>query len=376
MTRNSRVTYDELRRRDSSFVDDVDRWFSAQDGGKAPCRPRLFAPPPIFTPMSVRGVTLGNRIVVGPSFDHPARDGLPDQRSWARLYRAALGGAGLVLTDLLAVSADARVSPDCPGLYRPDHGAALARACERIHDHTGARVAAQLGHAGRRGATRPRAQGVDRPLCSGWPLLSASAIPYTPRAEVPREMTRADMDSVIESFVEAARRAAEACVDWLQIHAAQGYLLASFLSPRSNHRTDAYGGTLANRAAFPLEVLDAVRGVWPATKPLSVALSATDWAADGFTVDDAVLFAQLLKAHGCDVIQVHAGQSLPDVAPSYRPYFSTLFSDRIRNEAGIATLASGFLNTSDEVNSSLAAGRADLYRIDPRHLDDPREWPG
>jgi anthraniloyl-CoA monooxygenase len=324
----------------------------------------------MFTPLRSRGALLANRVVITPTFCDTARDGLADASDWALLVRGARAGAGLVLTDVLAVSADGRVSSTAAGLYRTDHAVALQGACELIHGHSEALVGVQIGHAGRRGATRPRSQGIDRPLENGWALISASPIAYSPRAQVPHEMERSDMDRVIEEFLRAARLAEQAGGDWLQLHFAQGYLAASFLSPLSNRRVDRYGGSLENRAAFPLEILAAVRAAWPPEKPLSVALSALDWASGGFTADEAVAFARMLKTRGCDVIDVHAGQTLAEATPSYRPYFATLFSDRIRNEAGIATLISGYLNTSDEINGTLAAARADLYRFYPRHLED------
>ncbi|MGH7856716.1 MAG: FAD-dependent monooxygenase, partial [Candidatus Binatia bacterium] len=289
LTRSSRTSYDELRRRDPSFVDAVDRWFFASADGSDLRGARVVAPPPMFTPIRVRDVVLSNRVVLSPTPAYSARDGVPDEGESARLLRCALGGAGLVLTDLVAVAPEGRVTPGCPGLYRSEQAAALRRLCEFVHARADAKIGVQLGHAGRRGATRPRTDGVDRPLRTGaWSLVSASAIPSTPRSAVPREMGRSDMDAVLASFVRAARFAEEAGADWIQLHFGQGYLLWSFLSPLGNRRSDGYGGTLENRARFPLEVIDAVRVAWPETKPVSVALSATDWTNGGFGVDDAV----------------------------------------------------------------------------------------
>jgi len=372
LTRSSRISYDELRRRDSAFVDAVDRWFREKSGNGAPAEARLVAPPPMWTPLRLRGMCLPNRIVFATPPVDAARDGIPDDRQGARLIRFARGGAGAVLTDLFAVSADGRITPGCPGLYRPEHAAALGRVATLVHDRSEAKLGVVLGHAGRRAATRPRHAGVDRPLSEGaWELVSASPLAATRRSQAPREMGRHDMERVVEAFVRSARFADEAGVDFILLHFAQGYLLWSFLSPLGNVRSDRFGGSLENRAAFPLEVLEAVRSAWPAEKPLGVCLSATDWAKGGFEPDDAVAVARWLRDRGCDVVHAFSGQTIADAAPSYRPVHASLLSDRVRNEAGVPTLMSGYAHTSDEVNTALAAGRADLCVVHPRHLDEP-----
>jgi anthraniloyl-CoA monooxygenase len=296
---------------------------------------------------------------------------MPDESYGPRLLRHAADGAGLVMTDLLSVSAQGRITPCCAGLYRPEHAAMLARLGELVHQRSAAKLAVQLGHAGRRGATRPRSEGLDRPLPSGaWPLFAPSPIPYAAQSPVPHEMYRCHMDRVRDEFVRAARAADQAGADLLQVHCAQGYLLSSFLSPLSNTRADRYGGTLENRMRFPLEVFDAVRAVWPEAKPISAALSATDWAKGGFEVGEAVELAARLKERGCDVIHVLSGITVAASVPRYRAYYPLLFSDRVRNEAGVATIVCGQSHTSDEINNVLAAGRADLCVVRPRHLEE------
>ena len=278
-----------------------------------------------------------------------------------------LGGVGLVMTELTAISIEGRIAPDSPGMYNTKHVATWAQIVEAVHTHSSAKIALQLGHAGRRGSTGPRSQGLDRPLRAGnWPLLSASPIPYTPWSQVPKAMDRADMERVRDDFVRATQMAQEAHFDLLQLHFAHGYLLASFLSPLTNLRDDEYGGNLEQRMRFPLEVFDAVRAVWPERKPISVALTVHDYKNNGFIVEDAVVVARTLKAHGCDLINVLAGQTTPDSEPAYGRGFLTLLSDRVRNEAGIPTLVGGYLTTCDEVNTVLAAGRVDLCIMDPR----------
>jgi anthraniloyl-CoA monooxygenase len=274
------------------------------------------------------------------------------------------------MTDVLAVSADGRITPESPGAHGLESGAALRRLVELVRERTGARTAIQLGHAGRRGATRSRKSGLDRPLRAGaWPLLSASAIPYSPGSAVPKEMDRADMDRVRDDFVRAARVADQAGFDLLQLHFAQGYLLWSFLSPLSNHRTDAWGGSPEKRLAYPLEIVDTVRAAWPMGKPLSVALSATDWSADGLGPDDAVEISRVLKRHGCDLIHVITGLVHFEIAPRYDRYTAMLFSDRVRNEAEIPTMVAARSGTSDEINSILASGRGDLCLLQPLPVD-------
>jgi anthraniloyl-CoA monooxygenase len=268
---------------------------------------------------------------------------------------------GLILTDIVAISADGRITPNDCGLYSERHESAWSSIVAEIRRWTPAKLGVQLGHAGRRGSVAPRFWGLDRPLREGaWPLLSASALPYTPKSQVPKAMDRADMDRVCDSFIAAARMADEVGFDLLQLHFAQGYLLASFLSPLTNLREDEYGGDFESRASFPLEVFDAVRAIWPPHKPMSVAITASDYVKGGSTVEDAIRLTCLLKEHGCDFISVLAGQTLPEGEAPYGRGFLTPLSDRIRNEAHVSTMVGGYLTNSNEMNTILAAGRADL----------------
>jgi anthraniloyl-CoA monooxygenase len=283
-----------------------------------------------------------------------------------------MGGAGLVFTEMTNVSATARISPGCTGMYRPEHAGAWKRVVDFVHAHTRAKIAMQLGHAGRKASTRLSWEGDNEPLPSGgWPILAPSALPYYPHSQVPKEMTRDDMDAVISDFTRAAKLAIQAAFDMLEIHAAHGYLLASFISPITNRREDEYGGTLSNRMRFPLEIFDAVRKVWPEKKPMSVRISAVDWFPGGITPADSVEVARMLKAHGCDIVDVSAGQTVPDQRPVYGRLFQTPFADRIRHEVGISTMAVGNISSYADVNTILAAGRADLCLLARAHLWDP-----
>jgi anthraniloyl-CoA monooxygenase len=373
MSRSGRITYDNLRQRDPYFVEAVDRWFytasfpSREGLGEG----LLIAPPPLFNPLQLRALTLSNRVVLSPTPTYSANDGLPDEAHTGQFNRRALSGAALVLTEPVAVSPQGRITPGDLGLYCTDHVAAWARITTFIHANSSAKIALQLNHAGRRGSTRPRHQGLDRPLRAGnWPLLSPSPLPYAPDSQVPQAMDRADMDKVCGDFFQAAHLAHEAGFDLLQLHFGHGYLLASFISPLTNQREDEYGGSLENRLRFPLELFDTVRAAWPEDKPLSVALSVTDCVEGGFALAEAVAVAGLLKAHGCDLIEVLAGQTIPSASPAYGPGFLTPFSDWLRSKAGIATLVGGHLTISDEVNTILAAGRADLCLMSPFHFQD------
>ncbi|HEU5370403.1 MAG TPA: oxidoreductase, partial [Ktedonobacterales bacterium] len=333
-------------------------------GGTPPSVPPpvpLVAPPPLFAPLKLRETIIPNRVALAPRLVCPAADGVPNDAHLLTLSNAALSGAGLVLTPLTAISAEGRISPGDTGLYTAAQQAAWARIVEQIHHQTPAKIALCLGHAGRRGATRQRANGLDRPLRSDtWPLISASPIPYTPQQQTPRAMDRDDLGCVRADFARAAQMAHEAGFDLLHLHMAQGYLLATFLSPLTNQRNDDYGGPLENRLRFPLEVFDAVRAAWPQDKPLSVALSVTDCATGGFEINDAITVARTLKVRGCDMIEVLAGQTVPDAEPAYGRGFLTALSDQVRNEAGIPTIVGGYLTTTNEVNTIIAAGRADL----------------
>ncbi len=362
LTRSGRISYDDLRLRDPRFGDTIDRWF-AQKAAKSRFS---LAPPPMFTPFELRDLTLTNRIALSPGTQEAcAQDGMPNDESMAHIKNCYLSGAGLVMTGTMAVSVEGRITPDCMGMYDDKHVSEWAKIVQAVHDETPAKIAVQLGHAGRRGATQSRSEGLDRPLRQGsWQIISASPLPYTPQSQVPREMNRSDMEHVCHDFIRAANMAQEAGFDLLQLNFAHGYLLASFLSPLTNLRCDEYGGNLGKRMRFPLEVFDAVHAIWPEHKPISVAISATDCVRGGFDVEDAVIIAGFLKEHGCDILEVQAGQTTIESEPAYGRAFLTQFSERIRNEAHIPTLVGGYLTTSNEVNTILAAGRADLCIMD------------
>lgn len=362
LTRSGRITHLELERRDPALVARVDGWFASNARGESEAGGQAFvAPPPMFAPFALKDVTVPNRVALAPPSEDVAVDGAPGPRHAEQLANAAGTGAGLVLTELVAVSPDGRITPGSPGLWREEHGEAWTEIVEQVRRHGRAALALHLGHAGRRGSTRPRWEGVDRPLREGaWPLLSASAIAYGPRGQVPKEMDRTDMDHLRERFVRSARMAALTGFDLLQLDFAHGYLLSSFISPRSNRRTDQYGGSLENRMRFPSEILGAVRAVWPEDKPLAVSLSITDWARDGMEIDEGVAAARALKDAGCNLIHVQAGQTTMGASPVYGRMFLASYSDRVRNEVGIPTLVGGNVTTRDEVNTLLAAGRADL----------------
>ena len=367
LTRSQRVSHENLRLRDRDFLTGVERWFAEQAGAPSADNP----PPPMFAPLKLRGLTLPNRVVVSPMCMYSAEDGLVSDFHLVHLGSRALGGAGLVFTEMTDVSADARITPGCAGLYRPEHRDAWKRIVDFVHGQ-GSRIAIQLAHAGRRGSVeRPWGARADQPLEDGWPLIAPSPVPWTDKDQTPREMNRADMDQVRDAFVQATRWAAEAGFDMAELHCAHGYLLSSFLTPVSNHRTDEYGGTVGNRLRFPLEVFAAMRAVWPQDRPMSVRLSATDWVDDGLTPEDSVVIARAFADAGCDLIDVSAGSTTPDAQPVYGRMFQTPFSDRIRNEAGVATMAVGNIYETDHVNSILAAGRADLCALARPHLADP-----
>lgn len=373
LTRSLRVTHENLRVRDPKLVATVDRWFAerveSQIGRPLPSAP---PPPPMFTPLRLRELLLPNRVVVSPMCQYSAEDGTPNDWHLVHLGSRAIGGAGLVIAEMTDVSREGRITPGCAGMYRPEHVAAWRRIVQFVHLHSEARIGLQLAHAGRKGSTRKMWEGIDEPLPEGnWPLLAPSALPYHPHSQVPRAMDRADMDGVRDDFVRAACMAAEAGFDLIELHFAHGYLLASFLSPLTNRRDDAYGGSLANRMRYPLEVFDAVRAAWPAARPISVRISGTDWMEGGFEPADAVELARALKARGCDIVDVSAGQTVPDARPVYGRLFQTPFSERVRLEAGIPTMTVGNIASYADVNSILAAGRADLCVLARAHLYDP-----
>ena len=373
LTRSLRVTHQNLKLRDPSFVGRVDGWFAAEAGRAAGVRVAVDPPPPpMFTPFRLRDLLLENRVAVSPMCQYSAEDGFPDDWHLVHLGTRALGGAGLVFTEMTDVCPAGRISPGCTGLWKPEHAAAWKRVVDFVHERSRARIAVQLGHAGRKASTRLQWEGDAEPLPAGnWPVMAPSPIPYFPHSQIPKEMSRADMEAVIRDHVRAAGLAVEAGFDMLEIHMAHGYLLASFISPLTNRRTDAYGGPLANRMRFPLEVFDAVRAAWPPERPMSVRISAVDWAPGGHEPGDAVEVARLLRAHGCDIVDVSAGQTVADQRPVYGRLFQTPFADRIRHEVGIATMAVGNISSYADVNTILAAGRADLCLLARAHLWDP-----
>ena len=354
LTRSGRISYDDLRLRDPRFGALVDSGFR-----DAPAR--HIAPPPLFTPLPLRALTLPNRVASQVRLSTPAAAGLPPA-DWAAAFSAqAARGAALLVTPIVAVTAAGRITPDDVGIWSEEQAATWGQIAATVHVAGPVRLLVQIGHAGRRGATRARGGGLDRPLATeGWPLVAASALPYTPTSSVPQALGRAGMDAICAAFVQAARGADQAGFDLLQIHAAHGYLLAGFLSPLTNTRTDEYGGTLENRLRFPLEVVTAVRAAWPTYKPLAVAITALDGVRGGSTVEDALTVARALRAAGCDLITVQAGQTTPDSEAPYGRGFLTPLAARIRNEAGIPVLVGGYLTTANEVNTILAAGRADV----------------
>ncbi len=372
LTRSMRITHTNLKLRDPKLVAKIDARFAANAAAQAGTEPPAGPTPPMFAPFRLRDMVLTNRIVVSPMCQYSAEDGLPNDWHLVHLGSRALGGAGLVLTEMTDVSPEGRITPGCAGLYTDAHEAAWRRVVEFVHANSAAKIGVQLAHAGRKGSTRKAWEGIDDPLPAGnWPLMAPSPLPYKKGSQTPREMTRADMDKVKADFVDAARRADRAGFDIVEIHMAHGYLLASFLSPLTNRRGDGYGGALENRLRYPLEILDAVRAVWPAAKPIAVRISATDWKEGGTTPEDAVEIAKALKAHGCDIVDVSAGQTVDDDAPVYGRLFQTPFADRIRHEAGIPTMTVGAISTWADANTILAAGRADLCVLARAHLFDP-----
>lgn len=369
LTRSQRISHENLRERDAEWLGSAEAWFMEQ----ADADPQSTARAPMFAPFRLRGMSLKNRIVLSPMAQYKAVDGCPTDWHLIHYGERAKGGAGLIYTEMTCVSAEGRITPGCPGLYTPEHQAAWARLNAFVHAETGAKTCCQIGHAGRKGSTQVGWDGMDQPLANGnWPLVSASAIPWSDQNATPKAMSRADMDAVTADFVAAAKMAYAAGFDMIELHAAHGYLISSFISPLSNVRDDDYGGSLENRMRYPLEVFSAMRAVWPADKPMSVRISASDWAGDnGVTAQDAVRIATMFEDAGADIIDVSAGQTSTTGKPVYGRMFQTPFSDRIRNEAHIKTMAVGNIYEADHVNSILMAGRADLVCIGRPHLSDP-----
>jgi anthraniloyl-CoA monooxygenase len=370
LTRSQRISHENLRLRDASWLEGYERWFARQAGLSVDDDAK--PPSPMFTPFTLRGLTVPNRVVVSPMAMFSAVDGLPGDFHLVHFGARALGGAGLLYTEMSCVSPDARITPGCAGLWNDAQQAAWQRIVEFVHANSGAKMGVQLGHAGRKGSTQLGWQQADAPLAEGnWPLISASAIPYGPHSQVPRAMTHDDMARVTADFVAATRRAAAAGFDILELHCAHGYLLSSFLSPLTNRRKDDYGGSIGSRARYPLDVFAAVRAVWPQERPISVRLSCHDWCPGGNTADDAVVIAQLFKAAGADIIDCSSGQVVAEQQPIYGRMYQTPFADRIRNEVGIPTVAVGAIFDADHVNMVIGAGRADLCAVARPHLADP-----
>ena len=368
LTRSQRVSHEGLRKRDLRWMDDYEHWFASRASAPA-TDARL---PPMFTPVRLRELELAHRVVVSPMCMYSAEDGTPGDFHLVHLGSRAIGGAALIFTEMTNVARDARISPGCTGMYRTEHLTAWKRIVDLVHDESASKIGLQLGHAGPKGSTRLAWEGMDEPLEHGnWPVIGPSEIPYGPANQIPHPMSREDMDRVIEEFERAARMGAEAGFDLLELHCAHGYLLSAFITPLLNQRTDEYGGPLTHRLRFPLKVFGACRAVWPEAKPMSVRISATDWLEGGIDGDDAVEIARAFKAAGADIINVSAGLTSPRARPVYGRMYQTPFSDRIRNEAGIPTMAVGNIFEIDHVNSIIAAGRADLCCLARPHLADP-----
>jgi len=368
MTRSKAITWDNLHLRAPEFVEQAGETFASRIPGADTKQPL----PPMFQPFKLREMEIPNRVVVSPMCQYSAKDGVPNDWHLVHLGGRAIGGAGLIYTEMTDVSAEARISPGCAGIYTDAQENAWKRVTDFVHANSAAKICLQLGHAGRKGATKLMWEGIDEPLESGaWPIIAPSPLPYYPHSVTPREMTRADMDKVKADFVAAAKRAERAGFDMLELHCAHGYLLATFISPLTNHRKDEYGGSLENRLRLPLEVFRAIRGVWPISKPMSVRISATDWKDGGITGEDSVEISRAFARQGCDLLDVSTGQTVYDAEPVFGRMFQTPYSDQIRNEAKIATMCVGNITTADQVNTILAAGRADLVALARPHLVDP-----
>ena len=369
LTHSQRISHENLRLRDGTWLEGAEKWFQERAGTERDAPVRR----PMFAPFRLRDLELKNRIVVSPMAQYKAVDGCPTDWHLVHYGERAKGGAGLVYTEMTCVSAQGRISPGCPGTYRPEHEAAWKRIVDFVHDETDAKICLQLGHSGAKGSTQLGWEEGDAPLTAGnWPVVSASDIAWSGRNQRPRAMDRCDMNEVRDQFVAAAEMAERAGFDMIELHAAHGYLLSSFITPLTNNRTDSYGGSLQNRLRYPLEVFHAVREVWPRHKPISMRISANDWVGEeGVTPQEAVEIARLLQAAGVDICDVSAGQTSVLAKPVYGRMFQTPFSDRIRNETGIATMAVGNIYEPDHVNSILMAGRADLVCLARPHLWNP-----
>jgi anthraniloyl-CoA monooxygenase len=368
LTRSQRISHENLRMRDPEWLANAEAWFQRRAGNTDNVRRA-----PMFAPFRLRDLKLTNRVVVSPMAQYKAVDGCPTDWHFAHYAERAKGGAGLIYTEMTCVSPEGRITPGCTGFYAPEHETAWKRLVDFVHAETAAKICAQIGHSGPKGSTQLGWHQSDAPLPSGnWPVMAASDVPWSPANQVPKPMDRVEMTRVRDEFVASAELAARCGFDMLEIHAAHGYLLSSFITPLTNRRTDEYGGSLENRLRYPLEIFFAVRAVWPAEKPISIRISANDWVDDeGVTPAEAVDIARLLQAAGVDICDVSAGQTSIRARPVYGRMFQTPFSDRIRNETGMATIAVGNIYEPDHVNSILLAGRADLVCLARPHLADP-----
>ena len=368
LTRSQRVSHENLRLRDQGWLENVETWY-AEKASNGRVRKRL---PPMFVPLKVRDLELLNRVVVSPMSMYSSHDGMPGDFHMVHYGARAQGGAGLVFTEMTDISREGRITPGCAGMYKEEHVGGWKRIVDFIHNSTLAKIAIQLGHAGPKGSTRKMWEGIDQPLYSGnWPLIGPSAMPYSPVNQVPREMNREDMNQVRDDFIRSTEMSEEAGFDWIELHCAHGYLLSMFLTPLNNRRADEYGGSLENRLRFPLEVFRAMRKVWPAHKPMSVRLSASDWLPGGVGIQESTAMAKAFHDAGCDMIDVSSGQTHPDEKPIYGRMYQTPFADQIRNEMNIPVMAVGNIYEIDHVNSILVAGRADLCCLARPHLSNP-----
>ena len=369
LTRSQRISHENLRERDPKWLEGAEKWFLEQAGADSNGPVRA----PMFAPFQLRDMKLENRIVVSPMAQYKAVDGCPTDWHLIHYAERAKGGAGLVYTEMTCVSPEGRITPGCPGLYAPEHEAAWQRLTDFVHAETDAKICCQIGHSGRKGSTQVGWEEMDAPLKAGnWDIISASAIPWSEGNAMPKAASRADMDMIRDEFVDATRMAHRANFDMIELHAAHGYLISSFISPLSNQRDDEYGGSLENRMRYPLEVFKAMRDAWPEEKPMAVRISATDWVEeDGVSPEEAVEIARMFSDAGADIIDVSAGQTSKQAKPVYGRMFQTPFSDRIRNDGGIKTMAVGNIYEADHVNSILMAGRADLVCLARPHLADP-----
>ena len=375
MTRSRRVTHENLRVRDPEFVERVDRWFADQQAAGDSADDSGRTRPPMFQPFRLRDLRLANRVVVSAMDMYKATDGVPSDFYLVHLGGKALGGAGLVMTEMACVSPTGRITPGCSGMYNDEQAAVWRRITDFVHSESSAAIGMQIGHSGRKGSTRLMWEGIDEPLADGnWLVVAPSPLAYREGVnQVPQELTLADLAQIKQQFVDATRRADAAGFDLVELHCAHGYLLSSFISPVTNHRDDEYGGTPDNRLRFPLEVFAAMRQVWPAPKPMSVRISATDWVEGGVTPGDSVAIARAFADAGADAIDVSSGQVTPDERPAFGRSYQTPFADAIRNQVGVATIAVGAISSADDVNSILLAGRADLCAVGRAHLYDS-QW--